>query len=366
MRIAFHPTMKAPDHPVPSGDREMARLLVAALRAGGHEVDLPSPLRSYVRDSAPGGLAALVAAAEMETARLLAHWRRAPAPDLWFTYHLYYKSPDLLGPRVARALGAPYVAAEASWARKRALDEWAPWQAAAEAAMAACQVIFTYTDRDAAGLREAPNLKAHIARLPPFLDFVVDPAPPPPRRDGPTRLLASAMMRPGNKTESYLFLAQALTYVAPSGWVLDIIGDGAARAQVARAFARFPAGQIRFHGLLDRAATRSAMAQADIFVWPGLREAYGMVYLEAQACGVPVVALDSGGASATFAPGRTGLLVQSLTPQAYGEAVATLMRDAPLRARMGAAARRFIEEERNVAAAAAILNRGFEHIWKCG
>src|SRR3546814_1683340 len=41
-------------------------------------------------------------------------------PQLWFTYHLYYKAPDWIGPKVARALRIPYVVAEASVAYKRA------------------------------------------------------------------------------------------------------------------------------------------------------------------------------------------------------------------------------------------------------
>ena len=46
MRIAFYAPLKAPTHPVPSGDRRMARLLMAALEAGGHHVTLASTLRS--------------------------------------------------------------------------------------------------------------------------------------------------------------------------------------------------------------------------------------------------------------------------------------------------------------------------------
>src|SRR3990172_8095375 len=46
MRIAFYAPLKPPDHPVPSGDRRMARLLMTALRHAGHEVDLASRLRS--------------------------------------------------------------------------------------------------------------------------------------------------------------------------------------------------------------------------------------------------------------------------------------------------------------------------------
>ena len=50
MRIAFHAPLKPPDHPVPSGDRRMAQLLMAALAARGHEVALATRLRSFDRD----------------------------------------------------------------------------------------------------------------------------------------------------------------------------------------------------------------------------------------------------------------------------------------------------------------------------
>jgi len=48
MKIAFYAPLKSPDHPVPSGDRLMARMLIAALRIGGHEVAIASDLRSFM------------------------------------------------------------------------------------------------------------------------------------------------------------------------------------------------------------------------------------------------------------------------------------------------------------------------------
>ncbi|MGO6785324.1 glycosyltransferase family 1 protein, partial [Rhizobium ruizarguesonis] len=42
MRVAFYAPMKSPNHPVPSGDRLMARLLIRALELGGHKVDVVS------------------------------------------------------------------------------------------------------------------------------------------------------------------------------------------------------------------------------------------------------------------------------------------------------------------------------------
>lgn len=46
MHIAFHAPLKPPHHPTPSGDREMARLLVRAMERGGFVVELATPFRS--------------------------------------------------------------------------------------------------------------------------------------------------------------------------------------------------------------------------------------------------------------------------------------------------------------------------------
>ena len=53
VRVAFYAPMKAPDSPVPSGDREMARNLMAAIGADGHRVDLVSRLRIYDKTGDP-------------------------------------------------------------------------------------------------------------------------------------------------------------------------------------------------------------------------------------------------------------------------------------------------------------------------
>ena len=49
MRVAFYAPMKPPDHPLPSGDRRMARAFMDLLASLGHEVELASRFRSYDR-----------------------------------------------------------------------------------------------------------------------------------------------------------------------------------------------------------------------------------------------------------------------------------------------------------------------------
>src|SRR4030095_4370142 len=76
--------------------------------------------------------------------------RPSRRPQAWFTYHLYHKAPDWLGPPVSRALGIPYLVAEASHAPKRAGGPWDLGQRAAAAAIAAADAILVLnpTDRD--------------------------------------------------------------------------------------------------------------------------------------------------------------------------------------------------------------------------
>ena len=113
MRLAFYAPMKPPTHPAPSGDRRMGRLLMAALRLAGHSVTLASRLRSWDDGTRPRRQARIRAAGEATAQRLIAQWRAADVesrPDAWFTYHLYHKAPDWIGPTVSEALRIPYLA----------------------------------------------------------------------------------------------------------------------------------------------------------------------------------------------------------------------------------------------------------------
>jgi phosphatidyl-myo-inositol dimannoside synthase len=81
--------------------------------------------------------------------------------------------------------------------------------------------------------------------------------------------------------------------------------------------------------------------------WGGLeQEGFGIVFLEAAACGVPQVAGASGGAAEAVVDGGTGLVVDTPSePAAVARALATLLDDPERRATMGAASRRRVEDE---------------------
>ncbi|WP_407522913.1 glycosyltransferase family 4 protein [Methylobacterium oryzisoli] len=330
----------------------MARLLLRALAAAGLAPETASTLRT--RDPDGTRHAALREAGQDEAARLTALWRADP-PRLWFTYHVYYKAPDWTGPRVAAALGIPYVVAEGSRAGKRAHGPHALGHAGAEAALDAASLILVMNRRDRPALEAARPKGQVLADLPPFLDPADWPlAPRRAQLAGPLRLLAVAMMRPGDKLASYRLLAKTLGRLGDLAWTLDVAGDGPAAAEVAAALAPF-GGRVRRHGALPAPTLARLYAEADLLVWPAVNEAYGMVLLEAQAQGCPVVAGGYGGVPDVVRDGLTGRITAPGDAGALAGAIRDLAADPAARAALAAAALAFAREERSLARAAARL-----------
>jgi glycosyltransferase involved in cell wall biosynthesis len=71
-------------------------------------------------------------------------------------------------------------------------------------------------------------------------------------------------------------------------------------------------------------------------------DAYGLVLIEAQLSGTPVVALDRGSRREVMVPGRSGLLVQDATPQAVADALLTILGSPQTAQRMGVCGREFV------------------------
>lgn len=355
MEVAFYAPLKGPDHPVPSGDRLMARMLVAALIQQGHRVHLMSDLRSFCARPDPTVYGTLKDRAQREIERIAQLWDSGKTPDLWLTYHPYYKAPDLLGPVLAPAHAMPYVTVETSYSERRNIGAWAEMQDRVldGIRMAAINICLTNRDRDGIAMA-APN--AGVAMLRPF----IDPLPylrALPRPAAPNfAMITVAMMRPGDKMDSYLLLAKALSLLPPDlPWHLTIVGDGVLRAEVTAQFAQFGT-KVRLQGQATTAQIAELMKASALFVWPGYGEAYGLAFLEAQAAGLPVVALSIAGVPEAVQHARTGLLTPPDDAHAFARAIERLLTNHDERLAMGSAARQFILSERTFDRAAQHLD----------
>ena len=351
MRIAFYAPMKPPDHETPSGDRLIARLLMRALGEAGHEVVLASRFRSWVRD--PGEQEAVAKEADTEAQRVIADFEGTGKPDLFLTYHLYHKAPDWIGPRVADALALPYAVIEASRAMKRATGPWAFGFAAADAALSRADAVAALHEADAEALR--PVVGDRLEILPPFLDtapFAAAAKDRPPN-DAPV-IVTAAMMRAGNKADSYRLLAEALSRLKHRPWRHVIAGDGPEREAL---LPLFDPERTDYVGQVEPDAMPALYASGDIFAWPAVTEPFGMVFLEAQAAGLAIVAGAARGVPDIVADGETGVLVPPGDVDAFAAALDGLLGSAEKRAAMGRAAAQHAAENHDISQAVPALDR---------
>ncbi|QRM53879.1 glycosyltransferase family 4 protein [Sinorhizobium sp. BG8] len=352
MRIAFYSPLKSPRHPVPSGDRLMARQIVGILQSAGHELEVASEFRSFSPSLTAGEWQGLLDGSHKEKDRLAEAWEAAAPPDLWFTYHPYYKAPDLIGPDLCRRFSIPYVTAECSYSQRRNQGFHAKTQDLLLQGLELAAVNICFTARDRAGL-EAAAPGAAFATLPPFIDSARFLERPLASGDG--RLVAVAMMRSGDKFDSYVALAKALAEISHLPWTLSVVGDGQRREEVKALYSRFAPDRIEWQGEKTPDEIAEVFSASSIYVWPGHGEAYGLAYLEAQASGLPVVAERTAGVSEVVRNGETGFLTPERDTTAYAAAIAGLLTNSERRRSMAEAARRFVGEERSLAPATARL-----------
>jgi phosphatidylinositol alpha-1,6-mannosyltransferase len=105
---------------------------------------------------------------------------------------------------------------------------------------------------------------------------------------------------------------------------------------------------VEFLGEVNDTQMTACYRHCDLFALPNRRvgnddEGFGMVLLEAQACGRPVLAGASGGTRETLEDGVTGIMVDCTAPENIADAVAKLLRDLEKLERMGLAGRQHVE-----------------------
>lgn len=134
---------------------------------------------------------------------------------------------------------------------------------------------------------------------------------------------------------------------------LDIAGDGPERPRLESLAKELEITEVvTFHGAVDDQEKWRLFQQASLFVMaPTVREAgsdvegLGLVYLEAAACGLPIIASDTGGVRNAVIHGQTGLLVDPNKPEAIAQGINQLLSDPALALSYGQAGKALVERE---------------------
>jgi glycosyltransferase involved in cell wall biosynthesis len=373
MRVAFYAPLNAPDSPIPSGDRQLARTILQALALCGHRVEVMSRLRTLDLEGDEARVLRLERIGRQLAERLCRRLLALPAParpQLWLTYHLYHKAPDWLGPRVADALAIPYAVVEASYAQKQAHGPWRSGLEQVARALQRADVVIGFKHADEGAVRPRLGAGARYVYCAPFLDTAPFRAAAAQRDALRSRLAAAhgldperpwlltvGMMRPGPKLLCYEMLAQVLPQLADLPWQLLVSGDGPAEAAVRDVFARSAAGggdwlqRVRWLGCKQGDELATLYAASDVFLWPAVKEPIGMVFVEAQAAGLPIVAGDRPGVREVALAEQTALLTPEGDVAAFAGAVRALLRDPARRAAMGRAGMAHSQQQHDVATA---------------
>ncbi len=121
-----------------------------------------------------------------------------------------------------------------------------------------------------------------------------------------------------------------------SNWHYTIVGDGPERASLETLAGEYGLGaRVVFTGALPHDQALSHIAASNIFVLPSWNEAFGVVYLEAMACGKPVIGCRGQGAEDIIVDGETGLLVEPRDVSSLVGALMQLLVDPKMTGRIG-------------------------------
>jgi len=259
-----------------------------------------------------------------------------------------------LGPRVARR-GTPYLVAA------HGFDYWLSVVPGAHAAMrymtsAASRVPVMCSAFIAKTVRTAVPRRVPVSVLYPGADLERF-RPDLPTGDirerlgvGDRPLVVCVSRLVARKGQDVLIRSMTAIRGRVAGGTLLIVGGGPDEDRLRGLAAAAPAGSVLFAGEVPEEDLARYYAVGDVFAMPcrsrlaGLEvEGWGNVFVEASACGRPIVVGDSGGARETLADGETGILVDGSDDAQVIDAVAGLLADPDRARRMGAAGRARVE-----------------------
>lgn len=259
-----------------------------------------------------------------ELVDLLKLWR----PDIVNSHSLWDRLPTIA--HVCRAAGVPLVqSAYGTWAR----EELGARTLAALKHADAITMLSGFSKRHYEALSPAVR-DAHTIIC--GVDAVSAKAALPKRRDRPY-IFCTCRLQLNHKALDVLVSAFAI--VAPQYPELDLLisGDGPDREKIEALVASAGlAERVQMLGPTPRDELWGLYKGAVLFAMPSRApEALGLVFLEAMACGIPVVGTNSGGTPELVSDGETGLLIDRNEPEELASAIRMLLDNPELRSEMG-------------------------------
>jgi glycosyltransferase involved in cell wall biosynthesis len=159
----------------------------------------------------------------------------------------------------------------------------------------------------------------------------------------PPTVLAVARMYPRKRVCDLLEAASILAARIPDLRV-RIVGRGPEYPALLAQHARLALGErVRFLGDVSAGELAVEYVNADLFCLPSVQEAFGIVFAEAMAAGLPIVACRAAAVPEVVQDGRTGVLVTPRRPGELASAIESLVRDGARRKDMGAAGMTWVE-----------------------
>lgn len=287
-------------------------------------------------------------------------WLRAIAAERPVLVHAHFGSSAIPAHSIAHALGVPLVVTYLG------MDITVTPTSAAEVArrrraFAAADKVLCVSDFLGEKLREAgcppEKVQTHYTG--------VDTTKFVPSGEPPERAQVLFVGRLAAK-KGVIHLVRAMPEVrrAVPEAELVIAGDGELRAEL-EAAAKALDLPVRFLGVQTPAQVNELMRRATVLCGPSVVDARGnaeglpFTFLEAQACGLPVVVSTSGGTAEGAVDGKTGFLFAPGDEQALTRHLVTILKDPALRQRMSVAARAHMEQHFDLAR----QTRGLERIY---
>ena len=127
-------------------------------------------------------------------------------------------------------------------------------------------------------------------------------------------------------------LLEALSLLKEKNVEVVVVGDGPELNNLQTLAQKLNiANRVHFRGFVSDELKYQLLSHADLFVLPSLHEGFGLVYLEAMQCGLPIIATKIGGQEDFLQDGKTGLLVKPNDPLALRDAIVKLVEQKDLR-----------------------------------